>query len=262
MSVFDCCLFSGEVDHLLIRLTELEGVVDYFVVAESTVSFQGESKALWLPNLLSEGLLDRWVHKMLVVYVDDVPGLGADRGPAGSDWFMLRERYVRNAMARGYLDIAKGNDLILISDVDEIPTTDAIAEANARLHNTERCLVFCMDSYVWSRSWVWPGPSWNTCAYLAGSGMTPQEARDARGPLIDHGHIVKNAGWHLTWQGSPEDRAHKLMTFSHAEHLNKLDELDDIVAAGMDINGVPLFPVDVDNTAWPVYFDDHPELWR
>ena len=115
--------------------------------------------------------------------------------------------------------------------------------------------------YVWNRHLIWPGPSWDTCAYLAGYGISPQEARDLRGPMIERGHIVEDGGWHLTWQGTPETRNRKLTSFSHAEHGNKADNLQDVIDAKLDINGVPLTEINIDDVIWPKYFDEHPNLW-
>jgi hypothetical protein len=261
VAVFDCCLFSGETDQLLIRLTELDSVVSHFVIAESTVSFQGDPKALSFPSLLDSGRLDEWADKIIYVPVEDVPGPGGDRGAAESRWFMVRESFIRDALWRGYSPYAHADDMVMISDVDEIPKVMAVGEASRRLRNSENCLVFCQDMYVWNRRFVWPGPSWNTCAFLAGYGITPQESRNMRGSMIERGHIVENGGWHLTWQGTPEERKQKLMTFSHAEHNDKLEALEVMVSEGHDINGVQLSPVDVDSVEWPKYFDTHKELW-
>ena len=44
MTVFDCFLFLNELDLLELRLNELNDVVDYFIIAESTYSFKGDKK--------------------------------------------------------------------------------------------------------------------------------------------------------------------------------------------------------------------------
>jgi len=257
--IWDCFLYNGEFDHLKIRLEELWDVVDQFVVVESSVTFQGQKRELAYPDQ------DAWVQenygpgKVIYVKVQDVPELGG-RGGAGTPEFMLRERYVRDAMRRGYGPLARDNDVILISDVDEIPRVSAVLEAQRRLMGTERSLVFQMGMYVWNRGWFWPGPSWNTCAYLAGSGIEPQEARDLRGQMVERGHIVGNAGWHLTWMGGPEANRRKLASFSHAEHLDKANKMEELAIVGYDINGVKLWPTE-DDEEWPRYFEEHPNLW-
>lgn len=258
--IYDCCLFSGEIEHLLIRMTELNDVVDHFVVVECDVSFQGDHKGWTLPWHMG-GPLAPWADKIVPILIHD-PVPDAGRGGLGNDGFMVRERATRDAMQRGYLGKAHVNDLILVSDADEIPTVAGIQEAWTRLNQTERCILFRQNMYVWNRSWLWPGPSWNTCAYLAGSAITPQEARDLRGTMVERNQVVVDGGWHLTWQGGEEENRSKLLSFSHAEHLDKLESLGDRAEWGVDINGVALQPVDIDKTVWPVYFNDHPELWR
>src|SRR6266540_5373589 len=44
MKVFDCFLFFNELDLLKLRLNVLDDCVDYFIIAESAITFQGEEK--------------------------------------------------------------------------------------------------------------------------------------------------------------------------------------------------------------------------
>lgn len=253
-------MFSGETLHLLIRLRELAGVVDRFVVVESTVSFQGEPKEPLLPRLLAEGILGEFSDRVTPVIVDDVPDPGGDRGGLGTNLFMVRERHTRDAMMRGLPDDLPDDALVMYSDVDEIPAVPAVLAAHDRLLNGDAYLVLWMRMFVWSRRWLWPGPSWDTCVCL-GRSWTPQQLRDLRGPMIDRGLIVPDGGWHLTWQGGVGACRRKLLTFSHAEHLDKLDRLGELAEQGVDINGVKLEPVDVATEPWPVWFSDHRDVW-
>lgn len=257
--IIDCCLFSGETLHLLIRLRELAGVVDRFVVAESTTSFQGEAKVPVLPRLLEQGL-GPYTDLVTPVIVDDVPLPGGNRGGLGTNMFMRRERHVRDAMQRGLPDDLADTDVVLYSDVDEIPRVSAVEEAAQRLRDGADMLLFQQRMHVWSRRWLWPGPSWDTCATL-GRRHGPQVMRDMRGVMIEAGDVVEDAGWHLTWMGGEVQNRRKLLTFSHAEHLSKLDRLGELADRGVDINGVDLVPVDVAATDWPQWFRDHPGVW-
>lgn len=258
--IIDCCMFSGETLHLLIRLRELAGVVDRFVVVESTTSFQGERKEPVLPALLEQGM-GPWSDLIVPVIVDDVPAPGGNRGGLGTSMFMRRERHVRDAMQRGLPDDMPDDTLVMYSDVDEIPRASAVQAAHtALLEGGQDAVVFQMAMYVWSRRWLWPGPSWDTCATL-GRRYGPQELRDMRGDMIDRGAVMHDAGWHLSWMGGVPACRRKLLTFSHAEHLGKLDRLEELAEQGVDINGVDLLAVDVDGSDWPVWFRDHPGVW-
>lgn len=116
--VFDCFPFFNELDLLEIRLHELSDVVDRFVLAESTVTFSGKPK----PLLFAENrqryakFLDRIEH----IVVDDTPA--AVRSP----WD--RRMHQSNSLARGLKDM-NGDDIVIFSDVDEIPRASAVRAA-------------------------------------------------------------------------------------------------------------------------------------
>ena len=48
MKVFDCFIFFNELDLLELRLNVLDSCVDYFVIVESAITFQGEDKEFFL----------------------------------------------------------------------------------------------------------------------------------------------------------------------------------------------------------------------
>ena len=45
VTVYDAFLFSGEFDLLYLRVSELDPIVDYFMVVEATTTFQGEPRS-------------------------------------------------------------------------------------------------------------------------------------------------------------------------------------------------------------------------
>ena len=52
MKVYDCFTFFNELDLLKIRLHELNDIVDYFVLVESTKTFQNKNKpCYYLENI-------------------------------------------------------------------------------------------------------------------------------------------------------------------------------------------------------------------
>lgn len=46
MTVYDAFLFSGEFDLLYLHVSELDPIVDYFMVVEATTTFQGEPRSV------------------------------------------------------------------------------------------------------------------------------------------------------------------------------------------------------------------------
>lgn len=116
--IFDCFIFYNELDLLEIRLNTLSELVDYFVLVESTVTFTGKPKPLFYENNKArfKDFHDRIIH----VIVDDMPEVVEST--------FVREEFQRSAIGRG-LAGAEPDDLIIVSDADEIPKPDVLRAA-------------------------------------------------------------------------------------------------------------------------------------
>lgn len=115
--VFDCSIYNGELNVLEIRLHELDDVVDVFVIVESNLTFSGLPKKI-LFDAAHESIAP-FRHKVRHIIVDDMP-------ETNDPW--VRETWQRNAMTRGLSD-AHENDLVIMSDVDEIPRSVIVRKA-------------------------------------------------------------------------------------------------------------------------------------
>ena len=112
--VFDCVLYNGELEILLLRLHELKEAVDVFVIVEATRTFSGEPRPLHLRSHWAT--IRPFARKIRYVVIADDIAEGNARD---------REAFQRNAVQRGLLDAAD-NDLICVSAVYEIPKADVI----------------------------------------------------------------------------------------------------------------------------------------
>ena len=114
--VFDCFQFFNELNLLELRLNTLDPVVDFFVITESTVTFSGELKPLYY--LENKNLFSKFHHKIIHIVVDDTPN-------DGSVSAFDRDAYQKTARSRGLKNCSK-NDVIIYSDLDEIPNPEKI----------------------------------------------------------------------------------------------------------------------------------------
>lgn len=112
--VFDSFIFFNELDLLQIRLSVLAPHVDRFVLVEATHSFQGQTKPLYFEK--NRQRFAPFLDKIEHVVVDNFPD-------AASPWD--REHFQRDAILRGLASCAD-DDLVIISDADEIPRPQAI----------------------------------------------------------------------------------------------------------------------------------------
>ena len=107
MKIYDCFSYWDEDLLLDLRLHILNDYVDYFVVVEGNKTWQNNFKNFQF-NIKK---FKKFKEKIIYIPVEDLPG--------GDDPY-LRENHQRNSIYQGLKD-AKDEDLILISDLDEIP---------------------------------------------------------------------------------------------------------------------------------------------
>src|SRR5689334_5945992 len=112
--IYDCFIFFNELELLDIRLNILNEVVDKFVLVEATQTHQYKPKPLYYSD--NKERFKAFHDKIIHLIVDELPP-NPTNGPRNS-WDM--ERFQRNCIARGLND-CKPDDVIIISDLDEIP---------------------------------------------------------------------------------------------------------------------------------------------
>jgi hypothetical protein len=219
MRIFDCVLYNGEIEVLLLRLHELHEYVDIFVIVEATKTFSGLPKNLHLRAQWDQ--VRPFARKIrYVVITDDIEG--------GSPWD--RERFQRNSIERGLLDAIE-TDLICASDVDEIPKADVIRQ----LRNVPPKFVGfrLLFSYFFLNYRNIVGPEANLtwcCAFprKALESHTPDQLRYG----IRDGSIaaeqIDNAGWHFSYLADLKGIKRKIAAFSHQEFNTPafLDSID------------------------------------
>lgn len=108
--VYDCFTFFNEFDLLEIRLALHDSFVDYFVISEADKTWTGSAKPLHLKESLAR--FSQYAHKIILLDSSSVLS-GNNRNP----W--KNEEEQRNYLANG-IQAADDNDIVLLSDVDEI----------------------------------------------------------------------------------------------------------------------------------------------
>ena len=107
MAIYDCFSYWDEDLLLDLRLNILDEHVDYFVIVEGNKTWQNNSKNLRF-NMEN---FSKFKDKIIYIPVTDLPE---------GDNPYLRENFQRNCILRG-LENANKDDLVIISDLDEIP---------------------------------------------------------------------------------------------------------------------------------------------
>jgi len=200
--IVDCFTFFNEFDLLEIRLHELDPWVDRFVLVESAETFSGNKKPLWFEK--NKHRFESFLPKItyLVSPLAEKPKTDWDR--------QINQRdYATHILAAICVD----EDLIMISDVDEIPMGRDFIQLQA---DKERMTVFIQKNYMFymnlRRAGGWPGPvilPYKTLKSIYNNSLF--KARMAR----RSGEAAKNGGWHFTKLGGRDAVVLKAKSSSH-----------------------------------------------
>ena len=208
--VYDLFMINTEVDWLEIRMGELAEQVDYFIILESSVDFKDRPKPLYVQ--------DNWsrfasFHQKMIHHILNVTGRNFRDA-----WD--REHFSRNAMLDQVFpnlvgdQIANLGDVILVSDVDEIPRADTVKA----LRNCQfpRRLTLRTDYYRYSFQWLLREAQWahpQATFYDGPDTIKPENLRMSK----TDGELY-NAGWHCSsCLATLEDMVNKVTSFSHSE---------------------------------------------
>ena len=136
MLIYDCFQYFNE-DHIVdLRLNILSEFVNKFVIVESTVNHQGKPKELNF-NINN---FKKFKNKINYIIVDDTPENFKKPHTGGES---LVEQHQRNSIMKGIKD-ARDDDLIILSDVDEIPDLNKLNEFNKK----KLCCFLTKNVYV------------------------------------------------------------------------------------------------------------------
>jgi hypothetical protein len=228
--IYDTFTFFNEIELLELRLHELADVVDKFVLVEATRTHANQPKPLHYAE--NKARFSAFHDKIMHIVVDDMPD--------SSDAWVL-ERHQRNCIVRA-LDRCRPDDLILVSDADEIARASAVQEASDRVRaarwrgaNVVRGAFRSRPATTWFRKrvrrinpFIWrfeqdfycyflncvlhSGPHWCGTRMLQFRDFTTADEARYSGY-----HTVKNGGWHFSYMGGVERIQQKLTSFCHRE---------------------------------------------
>ena len=239
--IVDVFLYAGELEMAELRRQALAPFVDAQVAVSCDLTYQG---ATYLPDPPPAGV------EALCVAVK----------PAGRPFGIEHQhRHAIPDALRSAFDWP-ADTTVLVSDVDEIPdphTLDAIAAAASR-----GPVVVPMRMHAFALDYLYPLTWYGTTATTLAD-CDPQAQR-----IVQHAAWpAVGAGWHLSWMGTPEQRARKLATFSHVE-LRGVD-VEACRRDAVHVTGQPLRRLTADEMAamsWPAPLADGgfaiPAEWR
>jgi len=237
MKIFDCFMYFDEEQVLDLRLNVLYQNVDYFVIVESTYNHKGEKRNL----LFNSKKFEKFSDKIIYLVYDKIPQLvepikETDNEKEKDGKYIMNALYRENAQRDFILEglkSAKKDDLILISDVDEIPKLSSV---NLNQIKNE-IILFKQDMFYYKYNLSLPNFKWTgTKAVKRKNLVSPQwlrNVKDRKYPFyrVDtffsdkkyiNIQIINDGGWHFSNIKSPEMIEHKLRSYLHHREFDQV----------------------------------------
>jgi beta-1,4-mannosyl-glycoprotein beta-1,4-N-acetylglucosaminyltransferase len=223
--VFDAVLFSNELDILEIRWNELSPYVSEFVLLESNSTFTGIKK----PLHFKENKHRFGFAKSRLTY-----GNIGGRFVKGENPF-VEESYQRVALDR-LLKLARieDDDLLIMSDVDEIPSGHTI-DLLRWCDGIPDILHLQLRNYLYSFEFFLDDKSWRASIHKYQAGKT----RYAHFRQADE--LLADSGWHCSFCFRYiSDFAFKMQAYSHVDRIRfkyflNPERIQDVICRGADL---------------------------
>ena len=210
MKIIDCFIYNNEDLILDLRLNCLNKYIDKFVIIEAKFNHSGSEKKKY--NFKIENFTNI-KNKIEYIQLNDFPENLTDWG---------RENFHRNYILKG-LSNTNEDDLVIISDVDEIPNLenfDKIQIDRNKFTAFKQKFFYYKFNLLNSTDTDWYGSKMCRFKDL----KSPQWLRNKRVKnypfyRIDKikWNIIENGGWHFSFIMSPEDIREKIKSFAHSE---------------------------------------------
>ena len=231
-----------------VRLNTLDKYVDYFVIVESSFTHKGDNKNL----MFNHNKFEKFKNKIIYLVYDKQPkGIEAvnenDSEDEKSRKYILnaalRENGQRNFIQNG-LNKAEDNDIILISDVDEIPNLSEVNFNNI----SEKIIMFHQDMFYYKfdlkiPNLLWTGTRGCRKKYL----LSPQWLRNVKDrkyfpfridilfseKKYSNIKFISNGGWHFSNIKTAEEIEYKLKSYLHHREFDEqslsVEEIQNII---------------------------------
>lgn len=232
----DVLIYAGEADLLEVRIRELWDVVDLFLIAESNLTFTGNSKPLYFKLPEQQKRFAFAMSKIAYIVSDSMRPLRKGESPFSNEYRMRRDTGI--GMVE-YGNFSKG-DLFVISDVDEIPYAHTLKLLKT-CTGYPNSVHLKLNSYRYSFEFPLPlQPVTKSSVNVVNLMRDLSFVRTYK-----RGIVLRDAGWHCSWCfRTVEEVRRKMNSYSHADrgqryaHPLSDGQIQRILCSGDDIFGL------------------------
>jgi len=232
--IIDTFLFCNELDMLEKRLEYLYDTVDLFLIVEADHTFVGNYKPLHF--LFNQARFKPYLNKILYCpYNVDLSRY--DFTTHNKEEFFKVEIDQRNYIGE-MLARFPNDTLVILSDLDEIPTKHKLPEAiNGLNFNGFDVVVIKCDMFYYNFNQKQVIPWWGPIV-CRNSYIQKYNAQWARSNRV-YNAALNNAGYHLGYWGDPNNIKYKIENFAHQEYnkeeFTNVENIAQRIATGTDI---------------------------
>ena len=248
MKIYDCFMYFDEEVVLDVRLNTLNEFVDYFVIVESKFTHKGDRRDLKFDHKKFEKFKDKIIYIIDEEIYPQTEEIRAEDGERERSIKLIfnagyRENGQRNLIDKG-LKEANDEDLILISDVDEIPKLTGLNFKNIN----EKIILFNQDMFYYKFNLQLPDLIWTgTKACRKKNLISPQWLRNVKDrkysffridtffstTKFNSIKIISDGGWHFSNIKTPKEIEFKLRSYLHHREFDvnplSIDQIEEII---------------------------------
>lgn len=244
LMIIDCFMFFNEIEILQLRLKLYYDIVDYFIIIDADKTFQGEYKDYLFEKYKDEfkEYEDKIIYKK--INIPSIKYLNENYKEYKEYENPWKREYYQRDYIRNILDDleCEPDDIISLSDIDEILYPEKLQEIINNLNNNEDHVYLChtpdIKYYLNAKNIrsffgniVFNYKIFNSIKshssfrnnYCFHRSISNVKDTIQKNNLTDKYFIVENAGLHLSSYGGKIMSKAKLYAYSHTEHnpLNK-----------------------------------------
>ena len=230
MNIYDCFMYFDEDLLLDLRLNTLNNQVSKFVITEATYTHNGSKKKLNFDINNFKKFKDKINYVIVDKQPPNISEINTDDNLEKKGQKLIhngyaRDNYQRNRLEEG-IEEALDEDLIIISDLDEIPNL-----TNVRFNEVKNKIIqFKQKMFYYKLNLQCPGFEWfGSKACKKKNLISPQWLRNIKSKKYSKLRIdlifnkkkyndifyVNDGGWHFTCIKSVEELHYKLLNFAH-----------------------------------------------
>lgn len=274
--IYDCFNFYNEIDILELRLNILYPHVDKFVIVESSVTHSGVEKPFYLD--LYREKFSKFEDKILNYKIYDTPRdfvnlpetdelalqqvhsfirSQCNRFDRRTQPDYGRDFFQKESVRRALVD-CDDNDIIIVSDADEIPNPDTVKSLDLTkgMYRLNQTTYYYYLNVLKQRDWCGS----RVALYKNIKDVSLNELRGDDLLTTE----VKNGGWHFSFMGGEKMVKNKLISYSARDLVNRavLENIETNMKSNID----PFFrskleTVKIDET-YPQYLLDNIEYYK